>query len=330
MAAAPDGGILVAGDFTTVRDQPRRGIAKLDGTGAPDAGFDPGGGPDGYVSRILVQPDGRILVAGGFATLDGIPRRGLARLKAHGAVDLSFDPGWGADGKVQAVVLESSGSLLVGGNFTSFNGTPCHGLARLAPYEIAPDLVLADVRVEPIGSDALEVSFAVRNAGFALAALDDVAVEAVVSVDGTFGNADDVPVGRVMVRGWPTAGLPRGGVVTGVIRSALGIDLSSYPFVLVKVVGGTSLADGNKTNNLARVALDVPPRPRLTDPAMGRQGFHVRLLTVPAKRYGLEYKGAVGDSAWNSLSEILGDGGSQLLTDDDPNSAQRFYRVRVR
>ena len=46
---------------------------------------------DGFVAAALVQADGRIIVAGRFSKVDGINRCGIARLKADGSLDESFD-----------------------------------------------------------------------------------------------------------------------------------------------------------------------------------------------------------------------------------------------
>src|SRR5215207_4600941 len=48
----------------------------------------------GGVSCITVQPDQRILIGGGFTNVNGIGRRGLARLNADGSLDESFEAHW--------------------------------------------------------------------------------------------------------------------------------------------------------------------------------------------------------------------------------------------
>ena len=57
-----------------------------------DDGFDPDA--NGGVTAIAVQPDGRILIGGGFTTLAAgtVTRRHIARLKVDGSVDATFDP----------------------------------------------------------------------------------------------------------------------------------------------------------------------------------------------------------------------------------------------
>src|SRR5947207_2400705 len=49
IAVQPDGGIVIGGDFTTVRGLVRNRIARLNADGSGDATFDPGTGANGIV-----------------------------------------------------------------------------------------------------------------------------------------------------------------------------------------------------------------------------------------------------------------------------------------
>ncbi|MCL5097164.1 MAG: hypothetical protein M1608_06500, partial [Candidatus Omnitrophica bacterium] len=80
LAVQPDGKVYVGGDFTTVNGVDRNRIARLNRDGSLDASFDPGTGADNSVYAILLQVDGKILVGGGFSTLNGARRNGIARL----------------------------------------------------------------------------------------------------------------------------------------------------------------------------------------------------------------------------------------------------------
>lgn len=50
-----------------------------------------------------------------------------------GALDMSFDPGTGANSSIVSSIALSNGSYLIAGSFTSFNGTPCGRIARVLP-----------------------------------------------------------------------------------------------------------------------------------------------------------------------------------------------------
>jgi hypothetical protein len=58
-------------------------IARLTQRGA-DTSFNPGAGRRQPVNAILVQPDGMIVIGGGFATFNGVTRNGIARLRPTG------------------------------------------------------------------------------------------------------------------------------------------------------------------------------------------------------------------------------------------------------
>ena len=134
VATQPDGKVLIAGDFALVGGIARAGVARLETDGAVDLGFNAGRGVDGLVYALVVQPDdGKVLMAGQFTAVDGVPRAGLARLHPDGSLDQKFRPlleGPTAS-YVSVVWLQSDGRILVGGNFRSVADQPRPGLARL-------------------------------------------------------------------------------------------------------------------------------------------------------------------------------------------------------
>ncbi|HJT98121.1 MAG TPA: delta-60 repeat domain-containing protein, partial [Rhodanobacteraceae bacterium] len=103
------------------------------------------------VSVALPQPDGHILIGGGFIQVDGHSRSYLARLNADG----SYDPGFSAfsDGVVDAIVREPDGHLLVGGDF----GSPHLKMARFdanGAVDSGFNLHIAGSRVSSIAMQA--------------------------------------------------------------------------------------------------------------------------------------------------------------------------------
>ena len=135
LVVQPDGQILVGGDFgidSYTGAAYGIGITRLNPDGSADATFNAGAGTNGNVSAIALQPDGRIVVGGGFSTVNNAPRGGVARLNTDGSLDTSFYPGVGADTDgVGGIILQPDGRLLVSGGFTAFAGAPRAGLARL-------------------------------------------------------------------------------------------------------------------------------------------------------------------------------------------------------
>ncbi len=135
----PDGSTIVGGNFSFIQDsgyavyQNLNGIGRMLGNGAVDPawGANGGSGGTGAVYGLARQPDGKILVAGSFTTMHGAARNRIARLNVDGSLDSSFNPGSGADNRVSAVLVQPDGKIVIGGRFTSFNGTSREYLARL-------------------------------------------------------------------------------------------------------------------------------------------------------------------------------------------------------
>ncbi|MFD1873758.1 IPT/TIG domain-containing protein [Hymenobacter bucti] len=92
----------------------------------------PGTGLNGTAFATVVQPDGKILVAGYFDRFNGVTRGGVLRLNADGTLDATFAPtGTGLNYDVRTMALQADGKVLVGGYFTNYNGTAVAYLARL-------------------------------------------------------------------------------------------------------------------------------------------------------------------------------------------------------
>jgi uncharacterized delta-60 repeat protein len=131
MAVQPDGKIFIGGFFINYNGTPRRSIARLNAGGSLDTGFNPGTGANDGVMAISLQPDGKILIGGWFQSYNGTPRNRLARLNTDGSLDTGFDPGTGANAPVYTMALQSDGKILIGGDFTSYDGTGRNRIARV-------------------------------------------------------------------------------------------------------------------------------------------------------------------------------------------------------
>ncbi len=135
IAIQPDGKQIIAGDFKTVGGTGRNNIARLNADGSLDASFDSGVGFNGVIFAAAIQPDGKIVVGGVFASFTGSSgtntKRRIARLNVDGTLDAEFSIGSGADNEVLTVVLQPDGKILIGGKFISIDGVPRSGIARL-------------------------------------------------------------------------------------------------------------------------------------------------------------------------------------------------------
>jgi hypothetical protein len=84
-----------------------------------------------------------------------------------------------------------------------------------------------------------------------------------------------------------------------------------------------------KLHSLALVA-GGPPAAQvyLSTPALGTNGFSVSVPAQPGRVYRLEYKNSLADPGWTPLPLQAGQYPQIQLTDPQPASNARFYRVR--
>jgi hypothetical protein len=96
-----------------------------------DNTFFGGSSADGTVNSVLIQSNGKILVAGSFTSFNGTNCNHLARLNPGGRLDTNFNAAAGVDGVVSAAALQPDGNVLVAGNFITANGAVRPRIARL-------------------------------------------------------------------------------------------------------------------------------------------------------------------------------------------------------
>jgi uncharacterized delta-60 repeat protein len=125
VALQPDGKILIAGRFNSYNSSSVFVLARVNADGTIDTTFNNGGaGPDQAVDSLAVQSDGKILIGGRFLSYNGdTTAQFFIRLNADGTRDTTFNSGGsGPDSGVSAIAVQADGKILLGGNFTSYNG----------------------------------------------------------------------------------------------------------------------------------------------------------------------------------------------------------------
>jgi hypothetical protein len=80
MVVQTDDKILIGGDFTIVDGEHEDNIARLNSDGSLDRSFACRVGSWTYDLSFSLQSDGKIVLTGGFSSVNGIPRNGVARL----------------------------------------------------------------------------------------------------------------------------------------------------------------------------------------------------------------------------------------------------------
>jgi len=126
----PDGRVLIGGLFTMVGGQARQYMTRLDEDGTLDANF-ADAQVDNCVSALALQPDGKILLTGDIGHVGGMAHVRLARLTANGRLDTTFADNGGANAEVFALAPQADDKVLIGGSFSTFDGTERKGIARL-------------------------------------------------------------------------------------------------------------------------------------------------------------------------------------------------------
>ncbi|TAH41164.1 MAG: T9SS type A sorting domain-containing protein [Bacteroidetes bacterium] len=134
LALQSDGKIVAGGQFTNFNNTASNYISRLDTNGIFDNSFITGNGFNTSVNDLLIQPDNKILVCGAFTNYNSSTvSRGIARLESNGSIDGLFNTnaGSGADYYVNRIALARNGRIILGGNFSTFNGYGSKNLALL-------------------------------------------------------------------------------------------------------------------------------------------------------------------------------------------------------
>ncbi len=292
----PDGRILIGRD--SYRFYPdffhHAGIDRLMSDGTRDTNFDAGTGAvfDEYgsgVRTIVMQSDGRILVAGLFTNFNGVERHGLVRLETNGPVDLSFDPGSGAD--VGAITVLRDGRILITGGFTEYNGVPRPGLARILSSG-AIDPTFDPGPIEPGGVSAMVLQQNGR-----------------IVIGGAFTN----------VQGFPRAGLAR-------LNPDGSLDQTFDPAPDQYVVSSLLLQPDGRilVNGRTRVAGDPIPRIHSITRLPGGD-IHLRVASRPGQSYSLEASTNLVN--WSAIQNRTADACELDFLDSAAAVGSRFYRA---
>ena len=137
------GQLYVGGAFTNIGGQSRAGLAKvaIAGAGSTDLTWNPSPAGGEYSPSFVLTLDGSgsLYVGGNFTTIGGESRNSLAKLSTSGtgAADATWNPSptqpYGAEFTlVEALLLDTSNNIYVGGNFANIGGQTRNAVARLS------------------------------------------------------------------------------------------------------------------------------------------------------------------------------------------------------
>jgi len=157
LAIQPDGKVVVGGQFTSIPGTTLQYMVRLNADGSLDATIDPdvtGFVGSTNVQALAVQGDGKVVLSGFFTAIGGTPRSGIARLNVDNSLDAVFHPVFEFGEGPAVLQAQPDGKLLLGGLFTTIDGTPRFHLARLnadggLDPDFNPDVEGADVPLDP-------------------------------------------------------------------------------------------------------------------------------------------------------------------------------------
>ena len=136
----PDGKILMGGGFNTFKNKSQNYLVRLNSNGSKDDAFNVGTELNfaQNVSKIVLQPDGKIIIGGLYSPDSGNYESFIIRLNPDGSKDNSFSKvialdkdrtGYGIG--IRSVVLQKDGKIMVGGEFDTIQEINQNRLARL-------------------------------------------------------------------------------------------------------------------------------------------------------------------------------------------------------
>ncbi len=128
----PNQKIMVMGDFTLFNGVTANGVCRLNNDGTLDTTFNCGTGsyfsynPNLKLNRMLMQEDGKIIVAGAVNSFNGVNKWSVVRLLPDGSVDTTFGEvnagilGYGTAGEVYGLLLQQDTRLIATGEFSGY------------------------------------------------------------------------------------------------------------------------------------------------------------------------------------------------------------------
>lgn len=151
---------IITGAFTVIGGQQRNNVARLNHDGTLDTSFDVGFGTNSGISEHLVLNDDKIVIVGGFTSYNAVSRGRIARLNENGTLDTSFNPGLGASSGIYSIAAQNDGKYIIGGNFSTYNGS-----AKLLIARINADGSLDTSFTAHSGFEIIPTSIVVQNDG---------------------------------------------------------------------------------------------------------------------------------------------------------------------
>jgi len=189
IAVQSDGKIIVGGVFIDLDGNSRNNVVRLNSDGTEDTAFytNTGSAFDGDVLIVAVESGGKILLGGLFNQYDGLGRNFLVRLNSNGTEDTAFYTNLGSafNNDVVTISVHTDGDVVVGGEYTSFNGNTRNRIIRLTSDPVVSTSDFVSTSNEAVEIQDLDLSPAefCSSDTFQVKLSADDAIEYLFSVD---------------------------------------------------------------------------------------------------------------------------------------------------
>lgn len=311
VAAGANGKVVIGGNFDRVNGTARNAIARLNSDGTLDLSFAPGTGPNSEVLAVALDAEEKVLIGGFFTSVNGVTRNRIARLKADGSPDTTFNPGTGADNGIRVIRVQGDGRVLIGGQFARVSGAPRSCIARLNP----------DGSLDTSFDPGQGISGGLYNM------IQSVAVQAdgSILVGGSFDRVNGAARSNLVL-------LNSNGKLDTNFTAKLDSPVRSIALQAdgqVLIGGEFSGVNGALHSRIARLQTGAPAPMgfRLLSPEHRAGGFHCRISGPSSCRFVVE--ASTDLVQWLPIFTNASSSGGQELEDSlSADYASRFYRVR--
>ncbi len=171
LAVQPDGKLILGGSFTKLGDYPANYLVRLNPDLSMDDAWKAGveAKLNNAVDKIVVQPDGKIIVKGAFNFINNDPSGGYVRLNGDGSIDTGFTLDVDQNERATAVALQADGKIVAG--FAGRIARYTLPLAQTIAFAGIPDKLTSDVpfRLVAASSADLPVRFSIASGPATLA-----------------------------------------------------------------------------------------------------------------------------------------------------------------
>jgi hypothetical protein len=125
--------VYASGDFNSIGGRPRNGIAALDATTGKATSWNPGVTGGGITVRGLAASGRRVYVWGGFTSIGGQTRHGIAAINSSNGKATAWNPNAMAGAHAGAVysLAVSGQTVYAGGRFSAIGGRQRRGIAAI-------------------------------------------------------------------------------------------------------------------------------------------------------------------------------------------------------